>query len=111
MNFIRYKNSFILIKMGVGLFRKIGDFFKKTWKKVKEKVFPVVKKVWQYAKPALQTVAPLIPTVGPVLQKVIGGIDTGMNVADGVVNATTPAQAVKHAVSPFIKLKKNNAVS
>lgn len=95
--------------MGLGIFRKIGKFVKKAAKWVKKKALPIAKKVWTFAKPIVQTVLPMIPGVGAASGAITKGIDTGLNIADKVVNATSVGDAVnqvKHTVSPFIKLKK-----
>ena len=90
--------------MGLGLWRKIKEFGKKAWKWMKEKAFPTVKKVWQIVKPGLQAIpqtAPLVKTLSPFLG----------SASNTVPKISTGLDAVKNTVSPFIKLKKNGAIT
>ena len=89
--------------MGLGLWRKIKDGFKKVFKWGKEKLFPIVKTAWQHVvKPLMQQnpkTAPIVPMLTPFL---------GSGGAPSVKPAIqTGLDAVKNTISPFIKLKKN----
>ena len=93
--------------MGLGIFRKVGDFFKKTWKKAK----PILKKV---VMPIVKTAAPLLTSAIPQLKPYAPMVTGLTNIADNAVNGTAGnlksiASQVKQTVSPFIKLRKNNA--
>ena len=90
--------------MGLGFFRKLKDLGKKVIK-VAKKVVPIAKKVWGVAAPYVSK----IPGVGSALST---GINTGLNIASGITGANNVKQGVQSvisSVSPFIKLKKNNA--
>ena len=89
--------------MGLGLWRKIKDGFKKVFKWGKEKLFPIIKTAWQHVvKPLMMTnpkTAPIVPMLTPFL---------GQGGAPSVKPAIqTGLDAVKNTISPFIKLKKN----
>ena len=93
--------------MGLGLWRKIKDGFKKVFKWGKEKLFPIIKTAWQHVvKPLMMTnpkTAPIVPMLTPFLgsggtQSVKPAIQTGLD-------------AVKNTISPFIKLKKNGTAA
>ena len=90
--------------MGLGFFRKLKDLGKKVIK-VAKKVVPIAKKVWGVAAPYVSK----IPGVGSAIAT---GVNTGLNIASGITGANNVKQGVQSvisSVSPFIKLKKNNA--
>ena len=91
--------------MGLGLWRKIKDGFKKVFKWGKEKLFPIIKTAWKtVVKPLMLTnpkTAPIVPMLTPFLGS--GGTTTVKP------NVMTGLDAVKNTISPFIKLKKNSA--
>lgn len=95
--------------MALGFFRKVGDFFKKAWggiKKVAKPVIDVGKKVWEVAKPVAAPLIGMIPGVGAAAPMITQGIDTGLNVADKVVNGTVNANDIINGANGFIKFKK-----
>ena len=92
--------------MGLGLWRKIKDGFKKVFKWGKEKLFPIVKTAWQHVvKPLMQQnpkTAPIVPMLTPFLGS--GGTSVKPAIQTGL-------DAVKNTISPFIKLKKNGTAA
>ena len=91
--------------MGLGIFRKIKEGFKKVFKWGKEKLFPIIKTAWKtVVKPLMMQnpkTAPIVPMLSPFLGS--GGTTTIKPAIQ------TGLDAVKNTVSPFIKLKKNSA--
>ena len=87
--------------MALGIFRKIGKFFKGVGKGI-AKALPVVGKIAQAAAPALSMINPALGTVA-------SGVATGANVVNGIiknVKNSSNAPPAPVADSPFIKFKK-----
>ena len=104
--------------MGLGIWRKIKEGFKKAGAWIKNKALPwlankggkIVKGVWGAAKPLVG----MLPGGGAITT----AIDTGLGIGEKLVNTANDlvnkngsiqnaVQQVKETVSPFIKFKKN----
>ena len=102
--------------MGLGIWRKIKEGFKKAGAWIKNKAVPwlknkgigIAKTVWGAAKPFVG----MLPAGGAITT----AIDTGLGIGEKLINTANDfantgnvnnaVQQVKETVSPFIKLKK-----
>ena len=102
--------------MGLGIWRKIKEGFKKAGAWIKNKAVPwlknkgigIAKTVWGAAKPLVG----MLPAGGAITT----AIDTGLGIGEKLINTAndfantgnvnSAVQQVKETVSPFIKLKK-----
>ena len=105
--------------MGLGIWRKIKEGFKKAGAWIKNKALPwlkdkgvgIAKTVWGAAKPFVG----MLPAGGAITT----AIDTGLGIGEKLINTANDfantgnvqnaVQQVKQTVSPFIKLKKNSS--
>ena len=104
--------------MGLGIWRKIKEGFKKAGAWIKNKALPwlankggkIAKGIWTAAKPLVG----MLPGGGAITT----AIDTGLGIGEKLVNTANDlvnkngsiqnaVQQVKETVSPFIKFKKN----
>ena len=100
--------------MAIGIFRKIGDWFKKAGKKVWE---GVIKPVIRTAPKVLGIVAPAVTAINPAVGAGLGAAAAGTAALSGLVDGKksfaetmpalkTSAQKIMETASPFIKFKK-----
>ena len=102
--------------MGLGIWRKIKEGFKKAGAWIKNKALPwlknkgvgIAKGIWTAAKPLVG----MLPGGGAIST----AVDTGLGIGEKLINTANDlantgnvgnaVQQVKETVSPFIKLKK-----
>ena len=102
--------------MGLGIWRKIKEGFKKAGAWIKNKALPwlankggkIAKGIWTAAKPLVG----MLPGGGAIST----AVDTGLGIGEKLINTANDlantgnvgnaVQQVKQTVSPFIKLKK-----
>ena len=104
--------------MGLGIWRKIKEGFKKAGAWIKNKALPwlkdkgvgIAKGIWTAAKPLVG----MLPGGGAITT----AVDTGLGIGEKLINTANDlantgnvqnaVQQVKETVSPFIKFKKNS---